>query len=93
MRGRRLEKTGSVSLEYVEVFSDRERRRLLQIVCRSRMALLGQTPRYHRRSRQIFCHPPLSSSSDGGRPRAITRVMYDSSSAKVLSQWSILYNS
>ncbi len=34
----------------LRIFSGRERRRYLQIVCRSRMALLGQTPsRLHSR--------------------------------------------
>ena len=45
MRGRRLEKPQAYSLEYVEDFSGRERRKCPQIVCRSRMALLGRTPR------------------------------------------------
>jgi hypothetical protein len=61
MRGRRLEKTGGVAYytrppqarqdallprgNTLRIFSGRERRRCLQIVCRSRMALLGQTPR------------------------------------------------
>ena len=37
-------KPEAYSLEYAEVFSGRERRRYQQIVYRSRMALLGQTP-------------------------------------------------
>jgi hypothetical protein len=37
-------KREAYSLEYVEGISGRERRRCLQIVCRSRMAWLGQTP-------------------------------------------------
>ena len=45
----RCEATGSkkpeaYSLEYGEDFSGRERCRCLRIVCRSRMALRGQTP-------------------------------------------------
>ena len=44
MRGRRFKKPEAYSLEYAEVFSGRERRRYQQIVYRSRMALLGQTP-------------------------------------------------
>src|SRR5690348_2711773 len=38
-------KPEAYSLEYVEDFFGRERRRCCQIVCRSRMELLGQTPR------------------------------------------------
>ena len=50
MRGRRREKTGGASAGIVEAFSGRERHRCLQIVWRSRMALLGQTlsPNYSR---------------------------------------------
>ena len=46
MRGRRLEKNRRrIRWNTLKIFSSRERRRCLQIVCRSRMALLGQTPR------------------------------------------------
>jgi hypothetical protein len=45
MRGRRLEKNRRRIRWNTLRISGRERRRCLQIVCRSRMALLGQTPK------------------------------------------------
>jgi hypothetical protein len=46
MRGRRFEKNRKrIRWNTLRIFSGRERLRCLQIVCRSRMALLGQAPR------------------------------------------------
>jgi hypothetical protein len=45
MRGRRLEKKRRIRWNTLRSFSGRERRRRPQIVCRSRMALLGQAPK------------------------------------------------
>ena len=47
--------THFLPLEYVEVFSGRERRRCLQIVCRSRMALLEQAPSCDTTNNSVNC--------------------------------------
>jgi hypothetical protein len=57
MRGRSSKKPEAYSLEYVEDFSSRERRRCPHIVCRSRTALLGQTPMVFVRRASAFHRP------------------------------------
>jgi hypothetical protein len=63
MRGRRLERTGGVFAG----ISSRERRRYLQIVCRSRTAFLGQTPKPF--SLALFCGRRMSAQLMRVHPR------------------------